>query len=103
MILVDAKCFLAPDRCEDFIREVRKIVSVVRNEDGCHRYELVRDTDHPVIFHFLEMWESEKHLDTHIGQPHMKEYFAKTSPWHSAPTELTIYGIASSRSVIMKE
>lgn len=103
MILVDAKCTVVPERCADFIREVKKIVPTVRKEAGCTRYELLSDGSSPGIFHFLEEWESQKHLDNHIAQPHMKEYFAKTSPWHASPTLLTIYEIRSSRSIAMDE
>lgn len=103
MILVDAKCSILPERQSDFTREVRQIIPTVLREDGCARYELLTDESQPGIFHFLEEWESQAHLDNHIAQPHMQVYFAKTTPWHKAPTELTIYGISSSRSVTMKD
>jgi len=103
MILVDAKCSILPERQSDFTREVRQIIPIVRKEDGCNRYELLTDESHPGIFHFIEEWESQLHLDNHIAQPHMQVYFAKTTPLHCAPTELTIYEISSSRSVTMKD
>jgi hypothetical protein len=33
----------------------------------------------------------------------MQAYFAQTTPWHSAPTELRIYEIRSSRSITMDD
>ena len=103
MILVDAKCTVIPERSEDFIREVREIVPTVKREAGCSRYELLSDGSAPGVFHFIEEWESQKHLDSHIAQPHMQKYFAKTSPWHASPTLLTIYEIQSSQSITMDE
>ena len=103
MILVDATCTIMPERHADFISEVRDIIPVVRKEPGCIRYELVADVHVPGVFHFIEEWESQKHLDEHIQKPHMRAYFAKTSPWHSAPAELKIYAILSSRSVMMND
>jgi quinol monooxygenase YgiN len=103
MILVDASCTIVPARHGDFISEVQKIILVVRKESGCIRYELVADVHVPGVFHFIEEWESQKHLDEHIARPHMQAYFAKTAPWHSAPTKLKIYEIQSSRSITMDD
>jgi len=102
MILVDAECFIAVEHRGDFIREVKKIVPTVLCEKGCTRYELMLSI-YGVSYHFLEQWESKEHLDAHLAQPHMQEYFTKTTPWHSAPTILTLYEIASTESVTMKE
>jgi len=102
MILVDAQCTILPERQSDFIREVRKIIPVVRREKGCNRYELLSDTSYG-LFHFLEEWESQKHLDDHIARPHMQDYFAKTGPWQSSPTKLKIYEIVSTQSITMNE
>jgi quinol monooxygenase YgiN len=103
MILVDARCTILPERCEAFIREVKTIVPTVCREAGCSRYELLSDGSTPGVFHFLEQWESQRHLDDHIAQPHMKEYFAKTGSWQAAPTLLTIYEVRSMQSITMGE
>ena len=101
MLLVDARCTILPERGRDFIMEVRKIIPIVRGEAGCTRYELVADVHTPGVFHFIEEWESQEHLDEHILQPHMQEYFAKTAKCHSSPTDMKIYEIVSSRSMAM--
>jgi len=101
MILVDAECFIAIEHRGDFIREVKKIVPTVLREKGCTRYELMLGISGE-SYHFLEQWESREHLDMHIAQPHMREYFITTAPWQSSPTRLTIYEIASTESVTMK-
>ena len=103
MILVDALCTILPERRVDFLSEVRKIVPVVRGEAGCSRYELLSDSSDAGIFHFIEAWESHEHLEEHLAQPHMQEYFARTGPCHSCPTLLTIYEIGSSRSITIGE
>lgn len=102
MILVDAECFIAIEHRGDFIREVKKIIPTVLREKGCTRYELMLGI-YGESYHFLEQWESREHLDMHIAQLHMQEYFNKTSSWQSAPTKLTIYEIASCESVTMME
>jgi len=90
---------ILPGRQEDFVREARKIKTIVQKEAGCTRYELLADASDAGVFHFIEEWESQEHLDKHLVQPHMLEYFAKTLLWHAAPTELIIYEVVGSRSV----
>lgn len=102
MILVDAECFIAPEHRGDFIREVKKIVPVVLREKGCTRYELLAGITSE-SFHFFEEWASRQHLDEHLAQPHMREYFTTTNPWQSAMTKLKIYEIASAESITMAE
>ena len=100
MILVDAECFIKPEHRGDFIREVRRLVPMVLRENGCTRYELVISLSGD-SYHFLEEWASKKHLDDHIAQPNMREYFEKATPWQASPTHLKIYEVSSSESVAM--
>jgi quinol monooxygenase YgiN len=103
MILVDARCTILPEREREFIDAVRKIIPLVRKEVGCLRYELVTGVYGSGVFHFIEEWDSRKYLDDHIAQPHMQEYFAKTSPWNSSPVQLKIYNIQSYQSITMND
>jgi quinol monooxygenase YgiN len=101
MLLVDAQCTILPERREDFLREVKKIIPMVRKEAGCTRYDLVADTANPATFHFIEEWESQRHLDDHLARPHMKDYFAKTSACHAAPPRLKVYEVSGSQSATL--
>jgi quinol monooxygenase YgiN len=101
MILVDAQITLVTERQREFIGEVQKIIPRVRSEAGCTRYELAADVSSPEVMHFFEEWENQRSLDDHLAQPHMKAFFAKTDPWHAAPTKLKIYEVLSSRSITM--
>jgi quinol monooxygenase YgiN len=101
MIVVNAQVTLAPEHRRAFIREAHKIIPLVRSETGCTRYELVADLSSPLLVHFLEEWENQEHLDHHLVRPHMQEFFAKTTPWQAAPTELKIYEVLSMRSITM--
>ncbi len=92
-----------PERHRVFIMEAEKIMPLVRSEAGCTRYELVACVTSPTEVHFLEEWESQCHLDNHLVQPHMQEFFAKTAPWHAAPTELKIYNVLSSQMITMDD
>jgi quinol monooxygenase YgiN len=103
MILVDARCTILPERQGDFVRVAQEVIALVQRETGCIRYELAADVCGSGIFHFIEEWESQELLDEHLVQSHMQDYFAKTAPWHAAPTRLTLYEILSSRSITMND
>jgi quinol monooxygenase YgiN len=103
MIVVDAQVTLVPERYREFIEEVKRILPVVRSETGCSRYALSAEISSPMIVHFLEEWESQRHLDEHLAAPHMQEFFARTAPWHAAPTVLRIYEVHASRSITMED
>jgi len=55
MLLVDAQCSIIPRRQSDFLREIGKIIPLVRREAGCHRYDCLSDVSVPGIFHFIEV------------------------------------------------
>jgi quinol monooxygenase YgiN len=103
MLLVDAQCFIKSDRQDDFMKEVRKIIPLVRREAGCYRYDLFSDVIVPGNFHFIEVWESQDHLDDHLVQPHMREYFAKSAQWQSSPAQLTRCEILSPQSITLDD
>lgn len=62
-----------PGKREAFIEKLHSenIVEAVRNEDGCIRYDYYfseKDKDEILL---IEEWESKKHQEIHIAQPHM--------------------------------
>jgi quinol monooxygenase YgiN len=103
MIVVDAQVTPVPDRYREFVEEVQKILPVVCSEAGCSRYALSAEISSPMTVHFLEEWESQRHLDEHLAAPHMQEFFARTASWHAAPTVLRIYEVHAWRSMTMED
>ena len=70
-IYVVFKC--VPGKREEYIETLHKegIVDAVRKEDGCIRYDYYfseKDKDEILL---IEAWESKKHQEIHIEQPHM--------------------------------
>lgn len=58
---------------EQFIKKIKEegIVDAVRKEDGCIRYDYYFSEKDPNEILLIEAWESKKHQQIHIGQPHM--------------------------------
>lgn len=70
-IYVVFKCL--PGKREEYIERLKTegIVDAVRKEDGCIRYDYYfseKDLDEILL---LEAWESKRHQEIHMGQPHM--------------------------------
>ena len=57
---------------EEELRELaRGLLDPTREEPGCLRYELFEDPADPAALTFVELWESEAHLQAHLETPHL--------------------------------
>lgn len=86
MIIVLATIELHPGKRPEFLAEFRKIVPLVRAEQGCLEYFPAIDTVSglPVqgparedVVVVVEKWESVAALEAHLIAPHMMEYRPK--------------------------
>lgn len=70
-IYVQFQCH--PEKREAFVEAVRRegILSAVRAEDGCLRYDYYFSEADENELLLIEAWESKRHQEIHIGQPHM--------------------------------
>ena len=62
-----------PGKREAFIEKVKSegIVDMIRAEDGCIRYDYYFSEKDPDEILLIEAWETQKHQQIHIEQPHM--------------------------------
>ena len=58
---------------EEYVERLKSegIVDSVRKEDGCIRYDYYFSEKDPDEILLIEAWESKKHQEIHIEQPHM--------------------------------
>ena len=70
-IYVVFKCL--PDKREAFVEAVKNkgILSAIRAEDGCLRYDYYFSESDPNELLLIEAWETKRHQEIHIEQPHM--------------------------------
>ena len=70
-IYVTFKC--VPGKREEYIKRLyaEGIIDEVRREDGCIRYDYYFSEKDPDEILLIEAWESKKHQEIHIEQPHM--------------------------------
>ena len=62
-----------PGKREAFVEAVKRegILDAIRAENGCHRYDYYFSEADPNELLLIEAWESKKHQQIHIEQPHM--------------------------------
>ena len=70
-IYVKFDCY--PEKREAFVEAVKKegILSAILAEDGCIRYEYYFSEADENELLLIEAWESKRHQQIHIEQPHM--------------------------------
>ena len=70
-IFVVFKC--VPKKREEYIEKLKSegIVDAIRNEDGCIKYDFYFSEKNKDEILLLETWESKKHQEIHLSQPHM--------------------------------
>ena len=63
-----------PGQREAFVARLKKegILSAVRAEDGCHKYDFYFSEADPNELLLVEAWETKRHQEIHIEQPHME-------------------------------
>lgn len=86
-IYVVFKC--VPGKREEYISTLKNegIVDKVRKEDGCIRYDYYFSEKDPDEILLIEAWESKKHQEIHIEQPHMAR-LRELKPDYVISTEL---------------
>jgi quinol monooxygenase YgiN len=81
MIHVIATIELVEGKREAFLDEFRRIIKIVRDEDGCIEYGPAIDVEtevgepaRPHVVTVVEKWASVPALEAHLKAPHMARY-----------------------------
>ncbi|MFH8379004.1 putative quinol monooxygenase [Streptomyces cyaneofuscatus] len=64
------------ERLEDFLREIRAVIGLIREETGCEEYTVGATEGDACAFTFYERWSTGADLLAHVSQPFMHKYFA---------------------------
>jgi quinol monooxygenase YgiN len=77
------------------VSEVRELLSGLveptRKESGCITYELLQNTEDPRDFTFVEEWESNEALASHLASDHLKAIGPKLEPLVTDPPDIRTY------------
>lgn len=75
MLKLSVNYFAKPGRREEFLRRIVEsgILTAIRGEDGCLRYDYYLSCQNEDEVLLLEEWESEAQQQVHMEQEHMKQ------------------------------
>ncbi len=65
---------IKPEFCQEFLERAKEVVKQTRQESGCVRYDLVRDTFDDTIFYFIEEYVDDDAFQTHRAMPYMPPF-----------------------------
>lgn len=91
MIKVVAKNFIKEDKLNYVIELYEELVNLTRKEEGCSRYELYQDENHPTILTMIEEWESKDVLEKHFKADHLTRIVPKVKEFMIKDTEVNVY------------
>jgi len=72
MIKVVAKNFVKPEKTDEAVLLLKKLVEETVKEKGCIKYELFVDVKDYSILTIIEEWESQEDLNNHMASEHFK-------------------------------
>jgi quinol monooxygenase YgiN len=79
------------------VSEVRELLSSLveptRKEFGCITYEFLQNTEDPTDFTFVEEWESDAALASHLASDHLEAIGPKLEPFVAAPPDIRKYSL----------
>ena len=73
-VIVIAQTQAVPDHRDVVRQALLALVTPMRGEAGCLRYDLHQDREDPTRFFFHEVWESDAALEKHLASPHIQAY-----------------------------
>lgn len=91
MVKVVAKSKVKTNELEKYKELVKFLIDETRKEEGCISYDLFQDINDPSILTFIEEWEDEEALKTHMESKHFVKYVPMLGEFREGDGEVNIY------------
>ena len=91
MVKVVAKSTNKEGTLEEFKSVVAHLVAETRKEEGCISYQLFQDVKDRNVFTFIEEWQSQEALQSHMKSKHFTEAMPKLAQVREKDSEVNIY------------
>ncbi|AXT60158.1 antibiotic biosynthesis monooxygenase [Aquimarina sp. AD10] len=78
MIIRIVKMGFVPEEIDNFLEIFKENKNKIRNFDGCHHVELIRDVEQSNQFFTYSHWESKEHLNNYRNSTLFKGVWANT-------------------------
>jgi quinol monooxygenase YgiN len=87
MFVVTVAFRSVPDRAADFLAALRENAATsLRDEPGCHRFDVCTDPDDPAAFFLYELYTDADAFEAHKATPHFTAFDAVVRDWTAEKT-----------------
>ena len=88
-----------PENIARFLPHMVAMMTASRAEEGCGGYSYAEDVAEPGLIHVFEVWRDQAAIDAHFATAHMAEWRAAWPAFGVSDRRLSVYEIASQRSL----
>lgn len=90
-VRVVARVVALPDKVEQVKSVLLELLNPTRQETGCIVYELLQNHEDSTDFTFVEEWESQALLDTHLASAHIAKAESQLEGLVAAEPDIRLY------------
>lgn len=91
MLKVIATFIVKMNRFDDFIETAKSLVALSREEKGCLKYELYRESQNTQMLTIIEEWEDKNSLEAHMKSKHFNTMIPLIEQCVSEKIKINIY------------
>lgn len=84
-----------PNTVEQVKSILVSIILPTRQEKGCIKYELLQNSNDPTDFTFVEEWESESLLESHLASDHIQKASSQLNNLLATPPDIRRYRLVA--------
>ena len=100
MVIVAGSVEIKPERREEAVEAMLRVVRATKPESGCIAYDFYTDLADPNRFHVYEEWESDAALSAHLQQAHTQEFLGGIGELVASPPIVNKYEVATGGSLL---
>lgn len=90
-VRVVARVVALPEKVEEVKSVLMALIEPTRQEKGCITYELLQNHEDPTDFTFVEEWESQSLLNTHLSSQHLQEAGSQLEGLVAVAPDIRVY------------
>lgn len=90
MIIVNAKFQVKPEKKDEFLSDIKKLITYTKAELGNLAYDLYQETEDENSFIMVENWEDESSAQAHSQSLPFLEFSEKVASYSARKPELKV-------------
>ena len=98
MLLILGTVRLPPELLDPARREMARMISASRAEDGCEEYCYAEDVLEPGLIHVKELWRDQVALDRHFSSEHIAAWRSTWPALGITDRNLRVYDVGQPRA-----